>query len=556
MVSGYTRDTIIALLSQYFSAQGFECDEYSDKLGAVRLPLYCVKKRGDKIEEEIVVDVITESAVSKNQYLPAIKVQNATIRDACSPRFFQYYLPHAKVFWAYGYYMLKDNAYESFRKACAQNGIGLLEVSDEKVVIVEGAKSLLEGFREEVEESTKMVPNEGDLVSGMHRIVERLCEEYIHRLVYYGDSVFRRREIIGRGTQDLSLLLIDKLQGLRNIQYREELTRLADNYRKETREDHQIALDTIQALWQSRFQMDYPDIQRDFEPILQLDPEYREHFLHEFQVFLLGALIIDRLYDTPPIRAFEESSGSPLEDAWLAAATYHDFNYPVQEWEDRMKKFLKECLCLQNGVPISLNLEGVVVRDDFLSKMKDICAIINYDMDDCIVRFVFEKAALERNHAALATLSFLNKFENNSQLTVSAKSQAALGILLHAESNWKSFCSRSDCEQPWEAALSRKRIMVNLAFGTLPLAFLLAYCDAAQEWGRVGRKYEISRPELVGLTIDEQKILVHVLVEDDSSCQEKQEEIQRLKRYLKDDRFGFKIESRTGMSTEVWMTGR
>ena len=555
MVTSYSRETIITRLNKHFSAQGFECTEYSSKLGEVRLPLYCVRKHGDKIEEEIVIDIITELTVSEDLYLPTITVDSATIRNACSPTFFQFYLPHARVFWAYGCYVLQDDNYASFRQACVQNGIGLLKVSDAEVVVVESAHSLLDVYKAEIKESIRKASNEDEIISATNQTVERLSEDYIHRLVYYGDSVFRRREIIGRGTQDLSLLLLDRLQGISNIQYRGELIQLANGYRKETREDYQIALDTVKSLWQSRFQTDYPDVQRDFEPILQLDPKYRDHFLHTFQVFLLGALMIDELYHTTPIQAFGESSGSLVEDAWLAASTYHDFHYPVQECEAWMKKFFKQYLNLENGVPISLNLEGVVVRDDFLSKMQEICAIINYEMDDCILRFVFEKTAVERDHAALATLSFLNKFEDNSKLAGAAKSQAALSILLHAEGNWKSFCGREDCEHSWEVALSNKRIITNLRFDTLPLAFLLAYCDVAQEWGRVGRNYELSRPELVGLTIDGTKILIHILVENDSSFGEKQEEIQRLKRFLRDDRFGLKIESRTGMSTEIWMTG-
>lgn len=579
MANGYTREQIIDKLKDHFRNEGFRCEEYSARwLGEVRLPLYCEKRwrdeDGKENEEEIVVDVITESTVSKDLYLPPITVQSVTVEDACPPRFFQYYLPRAKVFWAYGYYVSRDDGYESFVKACVRNGIGLIEVSDDEVVIVENAKSLIEGFEGKAEESTenakslieglearveeskKILLNESDFVNRMHFLTEMFCEEYIHRFVYYGDSVFRRREIIGRNVQDLSLLLIDKLQEVNNIQYHDKLIGLANDYRKEAREDYQIALETIQSLWQSRFQMEYPDIQKSFEAVLQLDLEYRDHFLHEFQVFLLGALIIDRLYDTPPIRSFEKLSGSTLEDAWLAASTYHDFNYPVEKCEGWMKELFKQFLHIKNGVPVSLNLEGVVVRDDFLSKMKDICATINYNMDDCIVRFVFEKAVLERNHAALATLSFLNKFENNSWLTTPATNQAALAIFLHEESIWKSFCGRRDCTRSWEVTLSKKRIMANLTFDSLPLAFLLAYCDTAQEWGRVGRNYEIARPELVDITVNGQQVLVDILVEDDSSYRDKRKEIERLKRFLKDDRFGLRIQSRTGLSKKIRMTGR
>jgi len=278
--------------------------------------------------------------------------------------------------------------------------------------------------------------------------------------------------------------------------------------------------------------------------------------LHEFQVFLLGAIIIDLLYNTQPIRDFERVTGSTIEDAWLAASTYHDFDYAVEKCEDWMKEFFKQFLHIQDGVPVLLNLEGVVVRDDFFSKLRDICATINYDLDDCMVRFIFEKAVLERNHAALATLSLLNRFENNNLLTKPATNQAALAVFLHEETIWKAFCGRGDCKNPWEVMLAKEPIMVNLAFDSLPLAFLLAYCDTAQEWGRVGRNYEIAKPQFVDITLSEQEVSVLIKVEDDASFDDKRREIQRLKRFLKDDRFRLAIQLRTGKPKKIRMTGR
>ena len=42
------------------------------------------------------------------------------------------------------------------------------------------------------------------------------------------------------------------------------------------------------------------------------------------------------------VKNFKKSTNTALEDAWLAASTYHDFNYPIQKWENWMTDFLKK----------------------------------------------------------------------------------------------------------------------------------------------------------------------------------------------------------------------
>jgi hypothetical protein len=579
MVETYTREYILDKVITYFTTMGFRSEEYSERWqGEVRIPLYFEKIwRDDSDEvnvEEVVVDIIAELAVSEGQYLPSLVVDSMTIDYACPPKFFQLYLPRAKVYWAYSRSVVKDEDYTHFVRACKKNGIGLLEISDKGVTVIEDAKSFLEDlnekikdsvagtesvreeYQEEVEKSKEILLTKSDLIDEMFHVSDGFCEEYIRRLVYYGDPVFRRREVAGRTAQNLSLTLIDKLSEVRNLQYGTILTELGNGYRKRIKEDYQIALDTIQTMWQQRFQMNYPDIGKDFEAVLLLDPRYRDHFLHEFQVFLLGAIIIDSLYNTQPVRDFEKATGSRIEDAWLAASTYHDFDYAIQNYEDWMQEFFAQFLHVKDGVPVSLNLEGVVVRDDFLSKLKDICATINYNLDDCMVRFIFEKAVLERNHAALATLSFLNRFKRNNLLTKPAINRATLAIFLHEESNWKAFCGRGDCTDPWEKELARNPILANLEFDSLPLAFLLAYCDTAQEWGRVGRNYDIAKPQLVSITSNENDISIWVKVDDEGSFKLKRREIMRLKRFLKDRRFGLIIQLRESKPKKIRMTGK
>ena len=565
MIIEYTRDQIIEPLKQYFTRLGFKCESYFEGLGEVRLPLYCFKKQEDEIQE-VCIDIITERTISNETYFPKIRSQKVTIENACSIKFFQYYLPRAKIYWAHGHYVSKDRDYDKFKTTCQKNGIGILEVSDQDVQVLQEAVSLHEilgsQLEEEIDGAAKECRITEEVTQSLLSLVGRLEDEYLHYLVYYADPQFRRRAIRGRhDTPDLSLILMNKLQEIKHLQYHEVLVQLAMNYRNENRDDPEIALQTIQGLWKSQLQIDYPDIHKESELVLLLNPNYRDHFLHQFQVFLLGTLIVDKLYNTTPIQTFEQSCGSKFEDAWLAASTYHDFNYSIEKYEEWMTSFLERTLHVsdpQKDLPFTLDLEKIVIRDEFLSKMKGLCASINYNLDDCFLKFILGRVAWDKNHAVLGALTFLNKCQNKSRLTESAANHAAMSILLHDDKNWQYFCGKGKItnKRPWEQQFCKLKLIPQLTFDSLPLEFLLTFCDAVQEWGRVGRDYEVTKPALENVEVDEQRILIHISVEDDSSCDKKQKEVQNLKQYLKDDRFGIEIQSRRGtMSTTIWMGG-
>jgi len=541
MAEAYTRDYIIRRLEDHFNSSGFKCEPYSDKWqGEVRLPLYCLSEE----QEELVIDVITDAAVSEDAFFPEIEEDGVTIVDACAPRFFQYYLPYAKVYWAYGYYVNKDtDDYENFKKACMRTGIGLLEVSDKDVIIVEEARPLMQSFSEDVEESTTW----------------QLGHEYIHRFVYYANPLFRRREITGRQAQDLSIRLVDELRALSNLEYRSILVDLAEKYRHECRDDPEIARDTIRSLWKSELRVDYPDIHKEVESVLLLDPKYRDHYLHQFQVFLLGATIIDKLYNTGPIQTFEQQCDCKLEYAWLAASTYHDFNYAIQDFKTWTTNFLKKTLHVTEPSPLELDIEKVVLRDEFLQKIQGLFKAIGCDeIDDHLLRFILGRVALDKNHAVIGAFTFLNKFKGRGRLKISAANHAAASILLHDEKNWRYLCGEpiTDKCRKWEREFLNCKLLPQLRFDTFPLAFLLAFCDSVQEWGREGRDYNSAGARLEEIELDDNKILIVISLANGGACRRKLNELKQLGKYLNDQRFGIRIKEHEGTFDElVWMTG-
>jgi len=577
----YTREKMIELLIRHFKSENFDCRSYSDSWEEIRVPLHCSKEHNGE-REEIVVDIIIDKAISKAAMFPNWAEKGMTIVGASSVRFFQYYMPYAKVFWAYGHYVpKKDKNFQEFKKACEDFGIGLLRVADKKVEMIQDATSLNEIFAkrlaDKINEIDERQPWKNELIQTSSQLIEEHHEDYIHNLVLYGAPQFRRRQITGRGTGDLSILLISKLEDVQHIAYGQQLKELAFNYRQRVQDDHKIALETIKSLWRLRFEIDYPDIQKDFEVVLLLDPKYRDHFLHQFQVFMLGALIIDRFYNTVWARQFENSFHSKLEDAWLAASTYHDFNYPIEKWDGWMMSFLEQNLHVSDSSGkyhirqedlkkeiVQLNLGEVVVRDEFLSKMGRLCGAIGCAFDDRFQRFILRRVAIDKNHAVIGALTFLEKFKEGRKLSEEAAAQAAASILLHDEPNWQCLSGnmpgllacidRHECTHEENESCANP-LLHQLELKSNPLPFLLIFCDTAQEWGRRGKGYT-EEPLLEDIQIDQQKVLIHISLRDHKGFVMKREELERVQQFLKADKFTIKIKSRSGGSTVIPMTGR
>lgn len=106
------------------------------------------------------------------------------------------------------------------------------------------------------------------------------------------------------------------------------------------------------------------------EEFLNMDPYYREHFSHQFHVFLIGRLIYNTFKDLihPHIKQmFEKYSGiNPLDEkevprlfeiGWFLTALFHDIGCPVQYYQELFKHYFRENFYYQS-------LPRLMVMDD------------------------------------------------------------------------------------------------------------------------------------------------------------------------------------------------
>lgn len=565
----YTVKEMTDLISAYFKEKGYQTEIYSDVFLPARVPVYASKQIGKgttESVEEVAVDIINSPKIRSADFFYTFHIPRTLVkgglelRDASSATFFQYYFPKAKVYWAYPDYLKEDEKFSEFKNLCQKNKIGLFKVSKTNIkeiispiplidiVFTKYSKKILpveEYLQQYAKKHAKSLIQE--MHNELYKVLDLHIEETNKYLIYYPEPEYKRREIIGRTEgKNISLTLVDKMAEIENLNYKSFLHELAERYRPSSDDDYIIALDLTKKLWEN-IGLEYPEFQKDFEPVLLLNPRYRDHFLHQLHVFLLGCYVLDRLYNAEPIKMFERKFGNAIEDIWLLASTYHDFNYNIQNYDDWIKTFFKNTLFL-NENPSSLKLDECYVKEDYMFKTRELCdAFENLNVDKISLLFFYDQIIDKKNHGLLGALSLLKLFDQESSEKIDKKAllQAARAISLHDESVWEHFSGRAESE------FSQKKLLEKLKFEEDPLSFLLIYCDTIQEWGRVGRDYEKTGARLDDIGYTKGLIWVNISVTDENAFNYKRDEIDRVKGFLLDKKFKIKLSTRAGSGANI-----
>jgi hypothetical protein len=536
-IKEYTRIEMLEWLQNHFENDGYTVSLYSKEFLPARVALYASKTESDKIVEEIIVEPTTDKEVTREKFFPNISISNTEIPEkqpiriqgASPTRFYRYYFPHARIFFAYPDYCVEDEKFLEFKNFCDEKGVGLLKTSKVKIEEIISEQSLIDELCDRL--SKARIGNKN-----LKNILSEHLENTLHYLVYYPESIYQRSALIEKKPGKISQVLIDKLQNLTNIKYSKLLIKLSNNYRGEHRNDFEIVLDNISELWITRLGLKYPEIHMHLEEILMRDNKYRDHFIHQFQVFLTGAFILDQMLNfnnfKKTLNSFEKKYKCKIEDAWLAVSTYHDFNYGLQNFDNWLLRFFSDTLFIDNSETKEklniLNLDAAMVREslaDMISKMVGVLDLTP-DQTSKSSKFFYEKASRDRNHGILSALSLLKLCEiqkHNLKISSNGMLQAALSIACHDEDIWEALCGckgylkhnnkcEGGCERKlyntkkvaihkqdvysgntstdskcefWERNLMGVSIFKKIRFNEYPLIFLLIFCDTIQEEGRV-----------------------------------------------------------------------
>lgn len=106
--------------------------------------------------------------------------------------------------------------------------------------------------------------------------------------------------------------------------------RIASYYKAKPAEKDRLVVDLLQRLWGTPNRNHLFSVLRDFDSIFLILGK-KGHFIHQFEVFLLGFNIITRLLHLNPdnIKLFNFDSKEKIFLTWLLTATTHDIGYPL-----------------------------------------------------------------------------------------------------------------------------------------------------------------------------------------------------------------------------------
>jgi hypothetical protein len=260
--------------------------------------------------------------------------------------------------------------------------------------------------------------------------------------------------------------------------------------RAETRIESAIS-DFITELWNFYRQHDErsDDILKDFEffndKILSDIPHYRDHFIHQFVVYLIGLTIIGSIGEEF-VKIFERSYPKALkryssadgqtkrkfvERAWLITALFHDVAYPLETVNLWLQKIIEKFL---RGPAVDVNslmqMQSVLFAPDYIDRL------------DQLAKFhseYFEK----KKTCELRTTMVKTIMGNKPDTGLDHGLMGALLLLGDDRFN-------TDELLPCASAIAlHNRLLLNssidkITFEKHPLAFLLLYCDLLHEWGR------------------------------------------------------------------------
>lgn len=265
------------------------------------------------------------------------------------------------------------------------------------------------------------------------------------------------------------------------------------------------------------------DLER-FEGLLRMDIRYRDHFIHQFQVFLLGYYMINHnanlqnlLVEYLKEKGCSESNEDLLDQVitcWFLSSMFHDIAYPIEKTNKLLGSYLKAAFLkrdfhyeareitpeellkeLRLTIPWG-NFLGIYdgIFDYYKTILCDlICERIEGDVKQSITKTLIQQIVKNQNHGLFSALILMHcSYENLPPEKKIIVREAALSMALHTPEIYR------------EIFMAKRGLLSPKEF---PFGFLLVFCDNAQQW---------RRPRLSDLLEDIQIELKKLDISDDN----------------------------------------
>jgi hypothetical protein len=243
---------------------------------------------------------------------------------------------------------------------------------------------------------------------------------------------------------------------------------------------------------------------REYEDLMLYKTEgYRDHFMHQFHVFVTGYIILNHIgldricnwvneslkYTQHSLKLNEES----ILRIWFLTSFIHDAAYVFERFGKGMANFLKEEWGYTFAVePSGLELlEKKMPFSGYLGKMLEFFMCQKPTNRDTLPHYLDSIIKMD-DHGVLSALWSIEKFAKGmTSLRITESYLTALAISFHNPNIFKNLKEGSEG---------------GISFESFPIPFMLAFCDTAQIWGRTREIQEDVHPELVDVEFKDKEI--------------------------------------------------
>jgi hypothetical protein len=279
------------------------------------------------------------------------------------------------------------------------------------------------------------------------------------------ELLFRKISLLERTSEKYHQLLIDYYQTLLDFDTAKSID---DKYK--------LVLEKMKTLWvKSDKENGLFDTAEKFEDVLKQirGQDYRDHFIHSFNVFLLGYYIINQTKMTQT-----ESKSNDVNLSWMLTATFHDVAYVIQDIDSWLNQLLEDFLGINPRITIDVPKILPMTYFDFMRvlsgwhKAHDRGALKYYDLGSIDWIFLNEMNSIlnqRKDHGVMGALMLVHLL-------------AIRNGFLQREGPYGNFLYNHVCA--CHAICVHGMTNIKISFGKHPLAFLLVLCDELQDWGR------------------------------------------------------------------------
>lgn len=218
-----------------------------------------------------------------------------------------------------------------------------------------------------------------------------------------------------------------------------------------------------------------------FEKVLfQSNSEYRGHYVHQFDVYLLGYYLLNRILKANDLAAEKLNTSSNPNFTWLLAATFHDMGYPIEQIDNWLSAFLNVFLKVDATYPIEIeriltpvffNYLRYISEEHYNLTIDQIAPSGHSPVTDWAFHSNLETNLRKKNHGVISSLLLIHSFFTREKITQS--------------DTWFFETFPNEVLPACHAiALHSLEGMEKVSFAKCPYAFLLQLCDAIQDWQR------------------------------------------------------------------------